>query len=300
MKKTYFIFFVLLLLIVPQRLTPQELVPQELHLDVPYVPTPPEVVAKMLEMAHAGKGDLLYDLGCGDGRIVITAALHYGIRGVGFDMNPERIKECNENAAAAKVTNLVKFIEQDLFQADFHEASVVTLYLLTSVNLRLRPILLSVLRPGTRVVSHDFAMDTWEPDDSAQVRLGGLSHDVYLWVIPANVSGTWHWTRTEGVRKTACTLDLEQRFQHLGGKFKYGEELLPLKDLRLSGDHLWFSLERDEDGKPVTLVFDGVAVRNTLTGTLETRGGAKPGKQPWSARRDIETMKPIDAEVIRD
>src|SRR4030066_124981 len=121
----------------------------------------------MLRLAIVTKNDLLYDLGCGDGRIVITAAELYGTRGVGLDIDPDRIQESKENAAKANVGQLVKFQEQDIFQADFHEATVVSLYLLTSVNLRLRPNLLAQLRPGTRVVSHNYAMDTWKPGDSA-------------------------------------------------------------------------------------------------------------------------------------
>jgi predicted RNA methylase len=125
---------------------------QQKPLDVPYVPSRPEVVAAMLRMAKVSKNDLLYDLGCGDGRIVITAAELYGTRGVGIDIDPERIQESKENAAKAKVEHLVKFLEQDLFQADFHDATVVSLYLLTSVNLRLRRDCWPSW-PGTRIVS---------------------------------------------------------------------------------------------------------------------------------------------------
>lgn len=148
--------------------------------DVPYVPTPDEVVAEMLKIADVKKGDVLYDLGCGDGRIVVTAAKQYGIRGVGIDINPERIQEANENAKSAGVAGKVRFIEKDLFKADIREASVVTLYLLTSVNLRLRPKLKSDLKPGTRIVSHQFDMGDWEP--LKKISLG--TRIIYLWVIP--------------------------------------------------------------------------------------------------------------------
>jgi len=150
------------------------------HLDVPYVPTNPEVVDAMLSLANVGKNDLLYDLGCGDGRIVVTAAKKYGATGVGVDLDPQRIKEANENAQKEGVTDKVKFINSDLFKVDFSKASVVTLYLLPNVNLKLRPKLLASLKPGSRVVSHAFTMGDWEPDK--QMNVGGTT--IYLWTIP--------------------------------------------------------------------------------------------------------------------
>jgi len=145
--------------------------------EVPFVPTPPEVVDAMLDTAGVKQGDVLYDLGCGDGRIVIAAAKRFGVRGVGIDIDPQRIKEANENAKAAGVTDLVEFREQNLFDADLREATVVTLYLLSSVNLKLRPKLLREVRPGTRVVSHAFDMGDWEPDQELDVG----QRKVYFW-----------------------------------------------------------------------------------------------------------------------
>jgi SAM-dependent methyltransferase len=150
-------------------------------LDVPYVPTPQTVVDAMLGLAAVKKDDVVYDLGCGDGRIVITAAKKYGARGVGIDIDPDRIKEANANAKEAGVSDRVKFIEQDLFQTDFKEASVVTLYLLPEINLRLRPKLLSELKAGTRVVSHAFDMGDWKPDKSETV---DGDRRVYFWIVP--------------------------------------------------------------------------------------------------------------------
>ncbi len=150
--------------------------------DVPYVPTPQAVVDKMLELAAVTRDDVVYDLGSGDGRIVITAAKKYGVRGVGIDIDPERIKEANANAVLAGVADRVKFIEQDLFKTDLKEASVVTLYLLPAVNLRLRPKLWSELKPGTRVVSHAFDMGDWKPDQKVEVE----GKTIYYWVIPKN------------------------------------------------------------------------------------------------------------------
>ncbi|HEY9285777.1 MAG TPA: methyltransferase domain-containing protein [Pyrinomonadaceae bacterium] len=153
-------------------------------LDVPYVPTPDAVVARMLEVAKVNSNDLLYDLGSGDGRIVVTAAKKYGARGVGIDLNPKRIEESNENARKAGVTDRVRFLGQDLFEADLTGATVVTLYLLPSVNLKLRPKLLKDLAPGTRVVSHNYGMGDWEPISVDEIDVDGVKHFVYFWTVP--------------------------------------------------------------------------------------------------------------------
>lgn len=149
--------------------------------DVPFVPTPEVVVEGMLELAGVKKTDVVYDLGSGDGRIVITAAKKYGCRAVGIDLNPKRIEEANANAQAAGVTDRVKFIQGDLFKAEIAPATVVTLYLLSSVNEKLKPRLLNELKPGTRVVSHRFTMPDWEPVKQTEVD----GRPVYLWVVPA-------------------------------------------------------------------------------------------------------------------
>jgi tRNA A58 N-methylase Trm61 len=161
----------------------QPLKPLEKEPEVPYVPTHERIVAEMLKVAKVGKNDVLYDLGSGDGRIVITAAKKFGTRGVGVDIDPVRVKEARENAAKAGVTDRVKFLQQDLFETDIREATVVTLYLLPEVNLRLRPKLLSELKPGTRVVSHNYDMGDWTPLKTLQVRVPE-DHTIYYWVVP--------------------------------------------------------------------------------------------------------------------
>jgi ribosomal protein L11 methylase PrmA len=149
--------------------------------DVIYVPTPQEVVEEMLRIAEVKKGDVLYDLGSGDGRIPVTAAKKYGIRAIGIDIDPERIREANENAKKNGVTNLVRFRNEDLFKANFREATVVTLYLLPDLNVKLRPRLWNELKPGTRIVSHQFDMAEWKPEKT--VELSGRT--IYFWTIPA-------------------------------------------------------------------------------------------------------------------
>lgn len=149
--------------------------------DVPYVPTPEPVVEKMLELAKVGPDDVIYDLGSGDGRIVIAAAKKYGARGIGVDIDPERISEARQNAKAAGVTDRVEFHEGDLFNVDLSDATVVTMYLLSTVNMKLRPKLFEELKPGTRIVSHAFDMGDWEPLKTETVE----GATVYYWEIPA-------------------------------------------------------------------------------------------------------------------
>lgn len=153
---------------------------QHIVLDVPYVPTPQNVVDGMLELADVKKGEVVYDLGCGDGRIVITAAKKFGATGIGVDLNPERIKEANANAVEANVEDKVKFYEGNLFDFDFSKADVLTLYLLPDVNLTLKPKIQEEMKPGSRVVSHAFSMGDWEPDQ--EITVDGRT--VYLWIIP--------------------------------------------------------------------------------------------------------------------
>jgi SAM-dependent methyltransferase len=158
--------------------------------DVPYVPTTEAAVQEMLKLADVKKSDVVYDLGCGDGRIVIAAAKSFGARGVGIDINPQRISEAKQNAKTAGLEKLVRFEENDLFQADIQQATVVTLFLLPQINLKLRPKLLQDLKPGTRIVSNTFDMGDWKPEKEATV--GGddadyepLSRKLYLWIVPA-------------------------------------------------------------------------------------------------------------------
>ena len=150
--------------------------------DVIFVPTPQEVVEDMLRLVDVKKGDVLYDLGSGDGRIAITAAKLYGIRAVGIDIDPQRIAEAQENAKKAGVTHLVEFRQADLFMSDFREATVITLYLLPELNVKLRPRLLAELKPGTRIVSHQFDMGDWKADK----KLESAGRTIHFWTIPAS------------------------------------------------------------------------------------------------------------------
>ena len=157
--------------------------PQEYQSSIPYVPTPQPVVDAMLKIANLGENDVVYDLGSGDGRIPVTAAQRYGARGVGIEIDPQLVREADKNAKAAGVSDRVQFRNSDLFKTDMSEATVVTLYLLTENNLKLRPKLLQELKPGTRIVSHNYDMGDWKPERVEQVN----GSTIYLWTVPENV-----------------------------------------------------------------------------------------------------------------
>lgn len=156
-------------------------------LQAPYVPTPQVVVDRMLEMAEVDADDVIYDLGSGDGRLVITAAQRFGARGVGIEIEPDLVEQATVNAEAAGVADRVEFRQQDLFQTDFSNATVVTLYLLPEVNLQLRPLLFEQLQPGTRIISHSFDMGDWEPEETEVVQGPQKLHIIYKWTIPAEI-----------------------------------------------------------------------------------------------------------------
>ena len=153
--------------------------------DVPYVPTDEKIVTAMLDIAKVQKSDILYDLGSGDGRIPITAAKRFGTKGTGVDIDPVRVAEAKENARKAGVEDRVRFIEGDIFDADIKDATVVMLYLLPDINLKLRPKLLAELKPGTRIVSHNYDMGDWKPEKEVRITLPNATHMVYFWTVPA-------------------------------------------------------------------------------------------------------------------
>jgi SAM-dependent methyltransferase len=258
-------------------------------LDVPFEPSSTEVVEEMLKIAGVNKDDLVYDLGCGDGRIVIAAAKKTGARGVGVDLDPLRIRESNENARKAGVADRVKFFKQDLFQADIRPATVVMLYLWPEVNLRLRPKLLRELKPGTRVVSHSHDMGIWETDRSIRAING---HKVHFWVVPANVSGTWEWDMADLKAKERWVLRLHQLFQKVSGTLLAGTDQKPLIELELKGEWLRFTTERKIDGGIHTVHFAGRVADHLLEGTVEETSARGPSKHAWSSRRDPLTAIP--------
>ena len=245
--------------------------------DVAFVPTPWEVVDRMLAVARVSEGDVVYDLGCGDGRIVIAAAKHFGARGVGIDINPELITESRRNADSAGVAGRVEFRQADLFQSDFREATVVTLYLGSALNLKLRPKLLAELRPGTRIVSNFFDLGDWGPDSTSRVGV----HSVHYWVVPANVGGTWKVAVVGPATGRRYTVRLAQRYQRLSGTATVNGHTLPVADTRLVGDRIAFTVTDTLGKRPVAMRFSGRASGDELTGTVMINGSAE--RHAWSA-----------------
>jgi len=250
----------------------------------------------MLEMAEVASHDILFDLGCGDGRIVIRAAHHFGTRGTGIDIDPERIQECKTNAADAKVEKLVTFLNQDLFETDFSKATVVTLYLLSSVNLDLRPKLLKDLKPGTRIVSHDFGMGDWKTDQREEMRADGRVHILHFWIVPANVTGKWKFKSSPDIAGKMEGLDLYQNFQRVNGKANFGDHAVFLQEANLDGVKIAFSVEVGVSSRTQKWIFEGRVQGHRMGGTVSIDSGNGVRRVNWRADRDPKTMMPLDAE----
>jgi SAM-dependent methyltransferase len=238
-----------------------------LQLDVPYVPTPQQVVDRMLELAKVTDKDFVMDLGCGDGRMLVTAASKYGARGFGVDLNPQRITEARENARKANVADKATFDVKNLFETSIKDANVLTMYLLPGVNLQLRPRILDEMKPGSRIVSHAFNMGDWAPDVAENVD----GRNVYFWLVPAKLAGTW--TISDNGRTTR--LDLQQTFQRLDGTAQ-AEGKSGKAQGRIAGTDALITVEIDGQSK-------------VYAGRLGADGALTPikgeGAQGWSAKR---------------
>ena len=255
--------------------------------DVHFVPTDTTKVREMLTAAQVGSEDLVYDLGCGDGRIVISAAKQYGARGVCVDIDPARIRESRKNADTAGVARRIEFVEGDLFEQDLSKATVVTLYLLPSLNQRLRPKLFKELRPGTRIVSNAFDMGDWKADRTLAIKtFSGMQTYAYLWILPADVSGEWS-LKSEGGSGRAYTLNLKQKYQQVSGTASSGGKTTPLSNLNLKGDRLSFVL-REGAAEGQGLELSGQVSGDRASGTAKGASGGwswtavrtKPGQRP--------------------
>lgn len=264
--------------------------PRVISPTVPYVPTPQNVVDRMLAMGKVGAQDYLIDLGSGDGRIVVTAARRFGIRGFGVDINPVRIDEANENARKNRVTDKVAFYQRDLFETDLSQASVITMYLLPRVNIALRPKLLD-LKPGTRLVSHDFDMGDWKPDETARVpapdKYGGAGgdSDIYLWLVPAKAGGIWRVTMTVSGKPQTYELSFDQKYQFMTGTARNGEKSARIDNARLRGDEITFTLTIDVNGVPLKHEFSGRVTDGLMSGQVQLSGTRVAARVEWNAER---------------
>ncbi len=252
---------------------------QAQDLDVPYVPTPDNVVQKMLDVTDVKPSDYVIDLGSGDGRIVIAAA-ERGANGHGIDLDPERIEEARQNAKNAGVDDQILFIEGNLFETDFSEASVITMYLLPSVNKKLRPELLDKMQPGTRIVSHSFDMGDWKADKKLTIETDGSSrsHDIYYWIIPAKVAGNWNFSADGKDFEIIIT----QRYQEItasltdqdGNTYKTEEQLL-------RGDRITIKASNGNQ----FYIFSGRVEGDQIHGSMQHHNASEKTFSPWNATR---------------
>lgn len=236
--------------------------------DVVWVPTPEDLVARMLDMAKVTASDYVIDLGSGDGRIAIAAGKR-GAHALGIEYNPEMVALSNRNAKAAGVADRVKFVKADIFESDFSRATVITMYLLPYLNLRLRPTILS-LKPGTRVVSHAFTMEDWEPDQRAMVE----GRDAYLWIVPAKVEGTWNVRYRVGAGEETAQVALTQTFQKFQGTAAIGQaKQIGVVGARLNGADIAFALD---DGNGMRREFSGRVNGTRMEGSVKVGGTSAP------------------------
>ena len=241
--------------------------------DVIWVPTPDEVVDRMLRMAQVTPNDYVVDLGAGDGKIAIAAAKKFGARSLGIEYNADMVALGERNARAAGVLGKAQIVQGDIFTSDFTQATVLTMYLLPSLNMKLRPQVLA-MRPGTRVVAHAFNMEDWEPDEISDVD----GRRVYLWVVPANVAGRWAMELSGG-GSDKVGLNFDQKFQKIEGVAYLGPVLAGLREAKLSGFRIGFAYV---DSRGVRRDFTGRVVRDTMEGSFRSDGGQE-GR--WSATK---------------
>ncbi len=259
-------------------------------LDVPFEPSDYDVLNAMFDLAKPTKKDFVIDLGSGDGRIVIAAAKIFGARGYGVDLNEGLVKVANARAAQAGVHDRATFHVRDLFKENISQASIVTMFLLQDVVLRLRPKLLAELSPGTRIVSHSYHLGDWRPDVARVVYVesqGGESI-VYYWVVPAKVAGAWAWTvkyRAYFDEPIHYQAVINQHFQDIDGKVALDDHWLRIHDATLSGRRIAFSATGEIEERIVRQDFTGVVNGNTITGSVRLSGGVREVTVPWRARR---------------
>jgi hypothetical protein len=272
--------------------------------DVVYVPTPQIVVEEMLDMAGVGPGDFVIDLGSGDGRIIVTAASRHGARGIGVDLDRVLIERANESAHKAGVSDRVQFVEENLFTTDLGRATVVTTYLLPEMNLKLRPTLLS-LRPGTRVVAHDYAMGDWYPDEEKTLIVPekvvgdpGRSY-IFFWIVPAGVEGAWEAELAVGARSVPYRFRFTQHFQMVHGTVQVDGRETRLPQFRMKGEALAFDLDALIGDAVVRHRFEGRVSGDAIEGTVTLGDGAGGRIMPWRASRTSTGAAHTGPGVVR-
>lgn len=252
----------------------------EFKFDVPFVATPQVTVDEMLRLAEVSEKDFVIDLGSGDGRMVITAATKFGARGMGVDLDHDLVLQSEENARAAGVSDRVSFLEQDLFKADLSRATVITMYLLPSVNMKLRPRLLE-LEPGTRIVAHDFDLGDWQPDRKTTVR-----KNTFLWVVPAKIAGHWRARLQLPPIERQLELELAQRYQEITATARLNGVPAQVWEVRLEGDRFRFVVVDTTDREnEASLYFSGRVSADVMEGDVTRGVGASRSTIRWQAAR---------------
>ena len=244
----------------------------------PYIPSPPSTVDEMLRLAEVGAGDVVFDLGAGDGRVVIAAARKFGARGVGVEIDAALIERARAGAARAGVAERVRFLQQDLFKTELGEATVIALYLSPNMNLTLRPVLLG-LKPGTRIVSHSADLGEWRPDRRTAIR-----KDVMLWVVPARIAGRWrgHF----GVPPRPLEISFSQRYQEISASVRLASAPVQVWDARLEADRVSFVIVEDLDKNgEASLYFEGRVTQSAIEGAVARGVGAARSTGRWRAER---------------
>jgi len=261
--------------------------------DTPYVQTPQNVVDAMLTIAKVGPADFVIDLGSGDGRMVITAATKYGARGFGVDLDGKLVALANRNAARAGVASRAAFYQRDLHATDVSRASVMSIYLLPEVNLMIRDRLLATLKPGTRIVSHDYDMGDWPPDYKTEMDAPGKTVGVgqrsriFYWMVPGNAAGRWRWRLVLDGKAVDFALALQQNFQFAEGTLEAGGKRARVAKAKLAGNQLSFAAALEG----VRYAFSGRIVNHAIEGTVRVERGGKATELPWSATR-VELREP--------
>ena len=269
--------------------------------DTPYVQTPQNVVDTMLEIAKVGPGDYVIDLGSGDGRMVITAAKKHGARGFGVDLDRKLVALANRNAARAGVADRAVFYQRDLHETDVSAATVMSIYLLPEVNLMIRTRLLATLRPGTRIVSHDYGMGEWKPDYFTELAAPGKTvgigerSKIYYWVVPGRAAGRWVWKLARDGRPVEFEAALQQNFQAIEGTVRTGGSTARVENARLTGESIAFSALLDG----TRYEFSGRIYNHAIEGAARIARGTETRELPWSAVR-AEIWDPRHASLTTE
>jgi hypothetical protein len=266
--------------------------------DVPYVPTPMNVVETMLDLAKVGPDDFVIDLGSGDGRIVIAAAKKHGARGLGVELDGALVSQARREAERQGLGNKVEFRAENLFITDIERATVLTTYLFPRINMTLRPRLFAELKPGTRIVSHEFDFGNWKPDAHVTVPVpnkpyGPPRSEVFLWIVPANAAGRWQWRVPVDGMPLDCEATFQQTFQELRGTASAAGTAARIEEPRLRGDEIRFTLVAQVNGRAMRQEFAGRIAGDTIRG--KARAPHAESGAEWQATRVARAQINIDA-----